>query len=81
MLERDEFHKRFQEEQPIGLHELLYPIMQGYDSVALKCDVELGGTDQKFNLLCGPRAAPSSPARDTAVRKIRAVRGPQLNIP
>ncbi len=53
MLERDEFHKRFQEEQPIGLHELLYPVMQGYDSVALECDVELGGTDQKFNLLCG----------------------------
>ncbi len=53
MLERDEFHKRFQEEQPISLHELLYPVMQGYDSVALQCDVELGGTDQKFNLLCG----------------------------
>ena len=53
MLERDEFHKRFQEEQPISLHEMLYPVMQGYDSVALECDVELGGTDQKFNLLCG----------------------------
>ncbi|MGA3162252.1 MAG: tyrosine--tRNA ligase [Terracidiphilus sp.] len=53
MLERDEFHSRFQAEQPISLHELLYPVMQGYDSVALKCDVELGGTDQKFNLLCG----------------------------
>ena len=53
MLERDEFHKRFQAEQPIGLHELLYPVMQGYDSVALECDVELGGTDQKFNLMCG----------------------------
>jgi tyrosyl-tRNA synthetase len=53
MLERDEFSKRFQAEQPISLHELLYPVMQGYDSVALKCDVELGGTDQKFNLLCG----------------------------
>jgi len=53
MLERDEFHKRYQAEQPIGLHELLYPIMQGYDSVALESDVELGGTDQKFNLLCG----------------------------
>ena len=53
MLERDEFHKRFQAEQPISLHELLYPVMQGYDSVALECDVELGGTDQKFNLLCG----------------------------
>jgi tyrosyl-tRNA synthetase len=53
MLERDEFHKRFQAEQPISLHELLYPVMQGYDSVALGCDVELGGTDQKFNLQCG----------------------------
>ncbi|MFP5250581.1 MAG: tyrosine--tRNA ligase [Acidobacteriota bacterium] len=53
MLERDEFHKRFQAEQPIGLHEFLYPVMQGYDSVALECDVELGGTDQRFNLLCG----------------------------
>jgi len=53
MLERDEFHKRFQEEQPISLHELLYPVMQGYDSVCLECDVELGGTDQRFNLLCG----------------------------
>lgn len=53
MLERDEFDKRFQAEQPIGLHEMLYPVMQGYDSVALECDVELGGTDQKFNLMCG----------------------------
>src|SRR5271157_1852898 len=53
MLERDEFHKRFQAEEPISLHELLYPVMQGYDSVALECDVELGGTDQKFNLQCG----------------------------
>ncbi len=53
MLERDEFHKRFQAEQPISLHEMLYPVMQGYDSVALECDVELGGTDQKFNLMCG----------------------------
>ncbi len=53
MLERDDFSKRFQAEQPISLHEMLYPVMQGYDSVALACDVELGGTDQKFNLLCG----------------------------
>ena len=53
MLERDEFHKRFRDEQPISLHELLYPVMQGYDSVMLECDVELGGTDQRFNLLCG----------------------------
>src|SRR5438309_190294 len=53
MLERDDFHKRFQNEQPIAIHELLYPLAQGYDSVALKADVELGGTDQKFNLLVG----------------------------
>jgi len=53
MLEREDFHKRFQDEKPISVHELLYPMMQGYDSVALQCDVELGGTDQKFNLLMG----------------------------
>jgi tyrosyl-tRNA synthetase len=53
MLERDEFHKRFQAEQPISLHELLYPLMQAYDSVALECDIELGGTDQRFNLGAG----------------------------
>jgi len=53
MLERDEFHKRFQEEKPISLHEFLYPLAQGYDSVALRSDVELGGTDQRFNLLIG----------------------------
>src|SRR6516164_487191 len=53
MLEREDFHKRFMEEKPIALHELLYPLAQGYDSVALEADVELGGTDQKFNLLVG----------------------------
>ncbi len=53
MLEREDFHKRFQEEKPIALHELMYPLAQGYDSVALQADVELGGTDQKFNLLVG----------------------------
>ncbi len=53
MLERDEFHTRFQKEQPISLHELLYPLAMAYDSVALQADVELGGTDQKFNLLAG----------------------------
>ncbi len=53
MLEREEFHQRFNAEQPISLHELLYPLVQGYDSVALECDVEMGGTDQKFNLLAG----------------------------
>ncbi|MEW9900087.1 tyrosine--tRNA ligase [Chitinivorax sp. PXF-14] len=53
MLERDDFSKRFKGNQPIAIHEFLYPLMQGYDSVALKADVELGGTDQKFNLLMG----------------------------
>ncbi|HTT17648.1 MAG TPA: tyrosine--tRNA ligase [Candidatus Sulfotelmatobacter sp.] len=53
LLEREDFHKRFQEEKPISVHELLYPLVQGYDSVALGADVELGGTDQKFNLLVG----------------------------
>lgn len=53
MLERDDFSKRYKDQQPIALHEFLYPMVQGYDSVALECDVELGGTDQKFNLLMG----------------------------
>ena len=60
MLEREDFHKRFQDEKPIALHELLYPISQGYDSVMLKADVELGGTDQKFNLLVGRELQRSS---------------------
>ncbi len=53
MLERDDFHKRYTGQQPIAIHEFLYPLVQGYDSVALESDVELGGTDQKFNLLVG----------------------------
>ena len=53
LLEREDFHKRFQGEKPISMHELLYPLVQGYDSVALEADVELGGTDQRFNLLVG----------------------------
>ena len=53
MLERDDFEKRYTSQQPISLHEFFYPLMQGYDSVALECDIELGGTDQKFNLLMG----------------------------
>jgi tyrosyl-tRNA synthetase len=53
MLERDDFYKRYTGEQPISIHEFLYPLVQGYDSVALEADVELGGTDQKFNLLMG----------------------------
>lgn len=53
MLERDDFHKRYHGGQPIAIHEFLYPLIQGYDSVALKADIELGGTDQKFNMLVG----------------------------
>jgi len=53
MLERDDFQRRYETEQPIAIHEFLYPLIQGFDSVQLKCDVELGGTDQKFNLLVG----------------------------
>ncbi len=53
MLERDDFSKRYQSNQPIAIHEFMYPLLQGYDSVALKADVEIGGTDQKFNLLMG----------------------------
>ena len=53
MLEREDFHKRYTEQKPISIHEFMYPLIQGYDSVALKSDVELGGTDQKFNLLVG----------------------------
>ncbi len=53
LLERDDFSKRFRDNSPIAMHELLYPLMQGYDSVALRSDIELGGTDQKFNLLVG----------------------------
>jgi tyrosyl-tRNA synthetase len=53
MLERDDFNKRYKNKQPIAIHEFLYPLLQGYDSVALKADLELGGTDQKFNLLMG----------------------------
>jgi tyrosyl-tRNA synthetase len=53
MLEREDFHKRYADQKPISVHEFMYPLIQGYDSVALKADVELGGTDQKFNLLVG----------------------------
>ena len=53
MLETEDFHKRYTDEKPISIHEFMYPLIQGYDSVALKADVELGGTDQKFNLLMG----------------------------
>ena len=53
MLERDDFEKRLEKQEPLFLHELLYPLIQGYDSVALEADIEIGGTDQKFNMLVG----------------------------
>ena len=56
-MERDDFTKRFKEGHPISMHELLYPLAQGYDSVMLECDVEMGGTDQRFNLAGGARTA------------------------
>src|SRR4030066_359860 len=62
MLEREDFHKRYKSGQSISIHEFLYPLIQGYDSVALKADVEIGGTDQKFNLLGG-----RGPQRDYAL--------------
>ena len=53
MIERDTFQKRMKEGEPIGIHEMVYPLMQGWDSVMIRCDLELGGTDQLFNLLRG----------------------------
>ena len=53
MLEREDFANRYRSQVPIGLHELVYPLMQGYDSVMVRADIELGGTDQKFNILVG----------------------------
>lgn len=67
MLERDDFHKRYKSGQPIAIHEFLYPLVQGYDSVALRADVELGGTDQKFNLLVGRQLQESSGAEPQVV--------------
>ena len=61
LLERDDFAKRFSQNLPIAMHELLYPLMQGYDSVALKADLELGGSDQRFNLIVGRASAPVRP--------------------
>ena len=53
MLEREDFKKRYENQMPISVHEFFYPLMQGYDSVAIKADIELGGTDQRFNVLMG----------------------------
>ncbi len=75
MIERDDFEKRFKSNQPIGLHEFLYPLVQGYDSVALKSDVELGGTDQKFNLLVGRDLQKSYGQRQQSVLTLPLLEG------
>ena len=75
MLERDDFHKRFAGQQPIAIHEFLYPLVQGYDSVALQADVELGGTDQKFNLLVGRELQKQSGQRPQTVLTMPLLEG------
>ena len=75
MLERDDFHKRFAGQQPIAIHEFLYPLVQGYDSVALQADVELGGTDQKFNLLVGRELQKQSGQRPQCVLTMPLLEG------
>lgn len=75
MLERDDFNKRYKSEQPIAIHEFLYPLVQGYDSVALEADVELGGTDQKFNLLMGRELQKSAGQRPQDVLMVPILEG------
>ncbi len=75
MIERDDFEKRFKSNEPIGLHEFLYPLVQGYDSVALKSDLELGGTDQKFNLLVGRDLQKSYGQRQQSVMTLPLLEG------
>ena len=75
MLERDDFSKRYKDNQPIAVHELLYPLLQGYDSVALKADVELGGTDQKFNLLVGRALQQSYGQRPQCIMTVPILEG------
>jgi tyrosyl-tRNA synthetase len=75
MLERDDFSKRYKDNQPIAVHEFLYPLLQGYDSVALQADVELGGTDQKFNLLVGRALQQSAGQRPQAIMTVPILEG------
>jgi tyrosyl-tRNA synthetase len=75
MLERDDFTKRFKSEQPIAIHEFLYPLLQGHDSVELKADVELGGTDQRFNLLVGRELQRQAGQRQQAVMTMPLLEG------
>ena len=75
MLERDDFGKRYRSNKPIAIHEFLYPLIQGYDSVALKADIELGGTDQKFNLLMGRELQKHFGNRRSVFSPCRCLRG------
>lgn len=75
MLERDDFSRRYKEQRPIAIHEFLYPLLQGYDSVALKADVELGGTDQKFNLLVGRQLQQGAGQRPQCVLTVPILEG------
>lgn len=75
MMERDDFSRRYRENQPIAIHEFLYPLLQGYDSVALKADVELGGTDQKFNLLVGRQLQQSYGQRPQCIMTVPILEG------
>jgi tyrosyl-tRNA synthetase len=75
MMERDDFSRRYRESQPIAIHEFLYPLLQGYDSVALKADVELGGTDQKFNLLVGRQLQQSYGQRPQCIMTVPILEG------
>ena len=75
MLERDDFHKRYSTGQPIAIHEFLYPLIQGYDSVAMKADIELGGTDQKFNLLVGRQLQEASGLKPQVVMTMPILEG------
>ena len=75
MMERDDFSKRFRDNQPIAIHEFLYPLLQGYDSVALRADVELGGTDQKFNLLVGRQLQQSYGQRPQCIMTVPILEG------
>ena len=75
MMERDDFAKRYRDNQPIAIHEFLYPLLQGYDSVALKADVELGGTDQKFNLLVGRHLQQAAGQRPQVIMTVPILEG------
>ena len=75
MIERDDFSKRFKNNQPISIHEFLYPLMQGYDSVELEADMELGGTDQKFNLLVGRDLQKSAGSKPQTIMTLPLLEG------